>query len=98
MHLPAVSCRRSGSAAPAAQTAGAWNGAPAALPQRPNQRWSKDFVSDCTAGGRTIRTLTLVEDYTRECLAIEVDNALGGVRPSARSFRVASGPDILENS
>ena len=55
-------------------------GMPAALPQRSNQRWSMDFVSDCTAGGRTIRALTLVDDYTRECLAIEVDTSLGGVR------------------
>ncbi len=55
-------------------------GVPAALPQRSNQRWSMDFVSDCVAGGRTIRALTLVDDYTRECLAIEVDTSLGGVR------------------
>jgi putative transposase len=39
-----------------------------------------DFVSDCTAAGRTIRALTLVDDYTRECLAIEVDTSLGGMR------------------
>ena len=32
------------------------------------------FVSDCVAGGRIIRALTLVDDYTRECLAIEVDS------------------------
>ena len=50
------------------------------LPQRSNQRWSMDFVSDCMAGGRTIRALTLVDDYTRECLAIEVDTSLGGLR------------------
>jgi putative transposase len=55
-------------------------GIPAALPQRSNQRWSMDFVSDSTAGGQTIRALTLVDDYTRECLAIEVDTSLGGVR------------------
>ena len=55
-------------------------GNPATLPQRSNQRWSMDFVSDCVAGGRTIRALTLVDDYTRECLAIEVDTSLGGVR------------------
>lgn len=55
-------------------------GIAAALPRQSNQRWSMDFVSDCTAGGRTIRALTLVDDYTRECLAIEVDTSLGGVR------------------
>jgi len=55
-------------------------GMAAVLPQRSNQRWSMDFVSDCTAEGRAIRALTLVDDYTRECLAIEVDTSLGGVR------------------
>jgi putative transposase len=55
-------------------------GVPATLPERSNQRWSMDFVSDCTAAGRTIRALTLVDDYTRECLAIEVDTSLGGMR------------------
>ena len=39
-----------------------------------------DFVSDCVPGGRPNRTLTLVDDYTRECLAIEVDTSLGGMR------------------
>jgi putative transposase len=49
-------------------------------PQRRDERWSMDFVSDCIAGGRPIRALTLVDDYSRECLAIEVDTSLGGVR------------------
>ena len=49
-------------------------------PQRPNERWSMDFVSDCIAEGRPIRILTLVDDYTRECLAMEVDTSLGGMR------------------
>ena len=49
-------------------------------PQRMNERWSTDFVSDCIAGGRTIRALTIVDDYTRECLGIEVDTSLGGMR------------------
>jgi hypothetical protein len=31
---------------------------------------STDFVSDCLAGGRSIRALTLVDDYTLGCLAI----------------------------
>jgi putative transposase len=55
-------------------------GMPIGRPQRGNERWSMDFVSDCTAGGRTIRALTLVDDFTRECLAIEVDTSLGGTR------------------
>jgi putative transposase len=55
-------------------------GTPTAAPRRWNERWSMDFVSDCTAGGQTIRALTLVDDYTRECLAIVVDTSLGGLR------------------
>ena len=55
-------------------------GKPLGAAQRSNQRWSMDFVSDCTAGGRTIRMLTLVDEFTRECLAIEVDTSLSGQR------------------
>ena len=51
---------------------------------RPNERWSMDFVSDCLADGRRYRTLNVVDAFTRECLAIEVDFSL----PSARVVRV----------
>jgi putative transposase len=58
-----------------------WSG-PAAQPaaERANERWSMDFVSDCISSGRVIRMLTLVDDCTRECPAIEVDTSLGGLR------------------
>lgn len=46
----------------------------------PNQRWSMDFVHDQLAAGRCFRSLTIVEDFTRQCLAIEVDTSLGGAR------------------
>lgn len=45
-----------------------------------NQAWSMDFVSDGLASGRRFRTLNVVDDYTREALAIEVDTSLSGVR------------------
>src|SRR5271165_1829528 len=45
-----------------------------------NQVWSIDFMSDTLSSGRRFRTLNIVDDYTRECLAIEVDTSLGGVR------------------
>lgn len=48
--------------------------------QRLNQRWSLDFVSDQLADGRRIRLLTVVDDYSRECLAMEVDSSLTGER------------------
>jgi len=51
---------------------------PAAV--RPNEQWSMDFVSDSTVTGRRFRALTIVDNYTRECPAIEVDTSLGGAR------------------
>lgn len=46
----------------------------------PNERWSMDFVSDQLADGRSFRTLNVVDDFTRESLAIEVDVSLSGQR------------------
>lgn len=54
---------------------------PLPKPSRPNERWSMDFVSDqLGATGRRIRCLTILDEYTRECLAIEVDTSLPGTR------------------
>lgn len=53
---------------------------PAALPQGPNQRWSLDFVSDALSDGRRFRVLCIVDDFTRECLALVVDTWLSGRR------------------
>ena len=49
-------------------------------PERPNRNWSMDFVADSTVTGRRFRALTIVDDYSRECPAIEVETSLGGVR------------------
>lgn len=51
-----------------------------AAPSRANERWSMDFVSDTLANGRVFRTLNIVDDFTRECVAIEVDYSLPGLR------------------
>jgi len=45
---------------------------------RPNQSWSMDFVSDALFDGRKFRALTVVDNHTRECLAIEVAQSLTG--------------------
>ena len=39
-----------------------------------------DFVQDSTVGGRRIRALTIVDQFTRECPAIEVDTSITGQR------------------
>lgn len=74
---------------------------------RANQRWGMDFVSDSLADGRTFRALALIDHYTRQCLAIEVDLSLPGARvlrvlervveerglPEA--IRVDNGPEFI---
>jgi putative transposase len=57
-----------------------WRGEKPAAAQRPNQRWSLDFMSDQLADGRRFRLLNVVDDFTRECLAVEVDTSLSGQR------------------
>jgi putative transposase len=54
--------------------------APMTLPQGPNQRWSLDFVSDALGCGRRVRILCVVDDFTRECLALVADTSLSGAR------------------
>lgn len=45
-------------------------------PQHRNHGWAYDFVAARTHEGRPLRLLTIVDEYTRECLAIEVARAL----------------------
>jgi transposase InsO family protein len=54
-------------------------------PERPNHVWSWGFVMDRTADGRPIKLLTLIDEYTRECLAIHV----------ARRIRARDVIDVL---
>jgi putative transposase len=54
--------------------------APLKSGEKPNARWSLDFVSDGLANGRKIRVLTIVDDFTRECLKMVVDTSLNGMR------------------
>jgi putative transposase len=50
------------------------------LPQGPNQRWSLDFQSDAFADGRRFRIFAVVDDFTRECLALIADTSLPSLR------------------
>jgi putative transposase len=54
--------------------------APMIMPQGANQRWSLDFLSDAFADGRRFRILAIVDDFTRECLALVPDTSLPGLR------------------
>jgi putative transposase len=71
---------------------------PLALPSGPNERWSMDFMLDSLATGRRFRTLNVVDDYTRECLRIEVDTSLGGERVARvleELSRHRGGPQVI---
>lgn len=49
-------------------------------PTRPNQHWSMDFVSDAFSDSRRFRALTMIDNFTKESVAIEIDTSLSGLR------------------
>lgn len=53
---------------------------PLAVPQRPNQVWSADFMSDALYHGVRFRAFTLIDDFNREGLTIEIDTSLRAAR------------------
>ena len=57
---------------------------------RPNQRWSMDFVSDRLADGRWFRILTVIDQYTRECLCIYADRSQSGEKVVQHMKRLAA--------
>ena len=57
---------------------------PLAVPPCANACWSIDFMHDAWASGQRFRTFNVLDDFSRECLAIEVDTNL----PAARVLRV----------
>jgi putative transposase len=54
--------------------------APMLLPRAPNERWSLDFLSDQLSDSRRFRILAVVDDFTRECLALVADTSISGHR------------------
>ena len=48
-------------------------------PERPNHVWSYDFVEDRTHDGRKYRMLNVIDEFTRECLAIRVGRRLNSI-------------------
>jgi putative transposase len=76
-------------------------GQPRALtPAGPNQVWAYDFVHDACANGQTLKCLTVVDEWTRECLAIEVASSLDAARVITvleRLFAVYGAPQVLRS-
>jgi len=59
-------------------------------PTRPNERWCMDFVQDSLIDGRKFRALTVVDVFTRECLAVHADSSLSGSK--VRQWSAGTGP------
>jgi putative transposase len=75
-----------------------------------NQVWALDFLSDTLSDGRKIRLLTVLDVFTRECLAIRVDTRFTGdqvvkvlegltaERGTPQSLRIDNGPEFTGRS
>jgi putative transposase len=64
---------------------------------RPNQRWSMDFVSDRFADGHWFRILTVVDQYTRECLCAYADRSQTGEKVVAQMKHLVSARGVPES-
>ncbi len=76
----------------------------------PNQFWSMDFVSDALYDGKRFRALTVIDNFTRESLAIAVDNSIRGEQVAAvmgrlliergapERIRVDNGPEFISRA
>lgn len=63
---------------------------PQAQAAGPNQCWSADFVSDKLSDGRTIRILTVIDQFTRECVWLEADRSMSGPKVAAALTRAVN--------
>ena len=71
---------------------------PTLVPDRANQRWSLDFVSDALSDGQRFRVLCIVDDCTREALATVVDRSMSGRRMTRELddlIRRRGKPDLI---
>ena len=69
-------------------------------PTGPNQVWAYDFVHDTCANGQKVKALTVVDEWTRESLAVEVDARLDAVRVITvleRLFAKHGTPQVLRS-
>lgn len=68
--------------------------------QRPRQVWTYDFVEDRTSRGGRLKILAVVDEFTRECLALHVDKritAQGVVNVLEWLFLVNGRPDYIRS-
>lgn len=61
---------------------------PLPVPAGPCVRWSLDFLSDVFGPGRRFRILAVIDDFTRECLALVADTSLSGERVARELDRI----------
>lgn len=83
---------------------------PLAVPEKLNQTWSMDFMSDSLQDGRTFRIFNVMDDFNREALAIEADVSLPSERVKRvleriiffrgmpKCIRMDNGPEFMANS
>jgi putative transposase len=71
---------------------------PLSAPGKINERWSMDFIADTLSNGRRIRALTIVDDFSKICPALEVDTSLSGERVTRaldRAIELHGKPGLL---
>jgi putative transposase len=76
------------------------NGCARRRSERPDYVWSYDFIHDQTADGRGLKLLPVVDEYTRECLTIEVERGLTAedvVSTSEYLFEVRGEPEFIRS-
>lgn len=83
---------------------------PLEIPERANQTWSADFMSDALWSGRRFRTFNVLDDFNREALRIEIDTNLPAprivraldelieIRGSPERLRVDNGPELISDA
>lgn len=76
-------------------------------PEHPNHVWTWDFIHDRDEGNRSLKWLTLVDEYTRECLALEVERGMTAsevidilvqvilIRGAPKFIRSDNGPEFI---
>lgn len=71
---------------------------PMAIPDGPCKRWSLDFVADTFGAARRFRILAVIDDFTRECLALVADTSISGQRVAReldRLIRLYGKPETI---